>query len=136
MNQVQQPGNTRSRVSLVVLAMIFIAPILFAYVVYKYRDLVPSETKNHGMLVNPAKPLPDFKLKTLSGESFGLNEIRSKWSYIYIVKNQCDEPCKLNLLKMRNARQGQGAEARRVNYYLVFTIIEATAVWCEFFARG
>jgi len=121
MTQVQQPGNTRSRVSLVVLAAIFIAPIVLAFITYKYRDLVPSETRNFGELVKPAKPLPEFKLKTLSGAAFTLEDIGRKWSYLYIVKNQCDEACKLNLIKMRNARLGQGAEARRVGYYLIFT---------------
>ena len=121
MNQAQETTNTRSRVSLVILAFIFIAPILFALIVFKYRDLVPSETKNFGELVVPARPLPEFSLIRNNGDVFTLENMRRKWSYIYFVENHCDDDCKLNLLKMRNARLGQGAEAQRVHYYLVFT---------------
>ena len=112
---------TRSRVSLVILALIFITPIVFAFIVFKYRDLVPSETKNFGELVVPARPLPEFNLTHKNGDAFTLEDMRRKWSYIYFIEDHCDDDCKLNLIKMRNARLGQGAEAQRVHYYLVFT---------------
>jgi cytochrome oxidase Cu insertion factor (SCO1/SenC/PrrC family) len=121
MKQDQQQVQTRSRLGLVMLALIFIAPILFAFIVYKYRDLIPTETKNFGELVVPARPLPAFDLQTVEGKDFNLEDMRSKWSYLYVVKNHCDADCKLNLLKMRNARLGQGGEAQRVRYYLLYT---------------
>lgn len=115
----QQPGKTRSRVTLFILIGIFAAPILFAYLAHTYKFLQPTESKNFGEIISPAKVLPKFNLKTLAGEAFAFDDIRQKWSYIYVVDAQCDDACKLNLLKMRNARLGQGVEAKRVRYYLV-----------------
>lgn len=115
----QQPGKTRSRVTLFILIGIFVAPILFAYIAHKYKSLQPAGSKSFGDIVTPARPLPEFTLKTMDEEIFNLESIRRKWSYVYIVESECGDACQLNLLKMRNARLAQGAEARRVRYYLV-----------------
>jgi len=115
----QQPGKTRSRVTLFILIGVFVAPILGAYIAHKYKSLQPVESKSFGEIVTPAQPLTEFSLKTMDGEVFNLESIRRKWSYVYITESECGDTCQLNLLKMRNARLGQGAEARRVRYYLV-----------------
>ena len=115
----QQPGKTRSRVTLFILIGVFAAPIIGAYLAHKYKALQPVESKSFGEIISPAKALPRFKLTTGNGEAFGFDDIRQKWAYIYVIDSLCDEACKLSLLKMRNARLGQGAEARRVRYYLV-----------------
>jgi len=120
MNQID-PKQRRSRWTLGILAAVFIAPILLAYIVYKNKSLIPSSQKNHGEIVSPAQPLTAFSLKTKEGISFGLEDLRRKWSYIYVIENECNENCKLNLLKMRNARIAQGGEGLRVNYYLILT---------------
>ena len=116
----QPPGKTRSRLTLFILVGIFIAPILGAYIVHKYKALQPTGSKSFGAIVTPARPLPEFNLKTIDGKVFDLESIRRKWSYVYIIKSECGDACQLNLLKMRNARLAQGAEAQRVRYYLVF----------------
>ena len=116
-----QNQQQRSRLVLYILAAVFIAPILFAYVVYKNRALIPSDTKSFGEIVSPASPLPEFKLRKINDEAFSLDDMRHKWSYLYFIKSTCDEACQLNLIKMRNARLAQGSDADRVRYYLVFT---------------
>ena len=70
--------------------------------------------------MDPAKPLPEFQLRTLADEAFTLKDIRRKWSYVYITNNICNDDCQLNLVKMKNARLAQGGEAKRIRYYLVF----------------
>jgi len=121
MNEIKPKQQTRSRWTLVLLVALFLAPILLAYIVYKNRSLIPSNSTNHGEIISPAQPLVEFSLKTQEGTSFGLKGIQRKWSYIYVIENECNDVCKLNLLKMRNARIAQGAEGRRVNYYLIIT---------------
>jgi cytochrome oxidase Cu insertion factor (SCO1/SenC/PrrC family) len=121
MNEKPQAGPTRSNRTLIILVFVFIAPFLFAYIVHKFKIFQPGESKNFGEIVSPAQPLPDFSIKKITDEPFGLDDIRHKWVYIYFVKDYCDEGCQLNLVKMRNARLGQGADADRVRYYLVFT---------------
>ena len=121
MNEIKPKQQTRSRWTLILLVAIFIAPILFAFIVHNNKSLIPSSQKNHGAIVSPAQPLAAFSLKTTDGANFGLEDLQRKWSYIYVIENDCDEACNLNLLKMRNARIAQGAEGRRVKYYLIIT---------------
>ena len=121
MNDIDPKQQSRSRWTLIILIAVFVSPILLAYIVYKNKSLIPSDSINHGEIISPAQPLPEFSLKTQTDSVFGLEDIRRKWSYIYIIKDQCDDACQLNLVKMRNARIAQGAEGRRVNYYLIFS---------------
>lgn len=114
-------GSKYGRGTLILLLLVFIAPLILAYIFHKNKNLLPSQGKNYGQLITPARPVPELELQTLSGERFTLEQMRHKWSYLYIIDNQCDDDCQLNLLKTKNARLGQGGEARRVNYYLILT---------------
>lgn len=120
MSEIRDFKVKRSRHTPVFIAGTFILFILIAFVAYKF-GLHPSSTKNFGELVSPARPLPEFNLKTIDDKPFTLEDIRRKWSYLYIVESECDAACKLNLVKMNNARLAQGTESTRVKYYLVFS---------------
>jgi len=113
-----QPVKKRSRITLVLLIGVFVAPILLAYIVHKNKSLQP-ESKSTGTIISPARALPDFSLKTQNGNEFQTKDIRGKWSFVYVLNGVCDENCKLTLLKTRNAKLAQGAEGTRVNYYLL-----------------
>jgi cytochrome oxidase Cu insertion factor (SCO1/SenC/PrrC family) len=120
MNEVTNTENKRSPKTPTLIAGTFILFFLAAFIFYKF-GLHPSSTKNYGTLVSPARPLPEFTLKTSENEEFTLDDMRHKWSYVYVIDNECDEVCKLNLIKMRNARLAQGTESNRVKYYLLLT---------------
>jgi len=116
----QQPVKKRSRITLVLLIGVFVAPILLAYIVHKNKSLQP-ESKSTGTVISPARALPEFTLATQNGNAFQTKDIRGKWSYVYVLNGECDANCNLTLLKTRNAKLAQGAEGTRVNYYLLST---------------
>ncbi len=119
MNEAQRKIQQRSRVKLVILFSIFLLPIIFAYVIYKNPQWQPGSTKNNGILVNPVVTFSRFDLQTMDGKKFSAEQLRGKWSLIYIGKQTCDEICKETLLKAMNGLIAQGREASRINYYYI-----------------
>jgi len=136
MNEIDARQQTRSRWTLVIMVAVFSSPIIFAFIVYKNKWMIPEGSISHGEILSPAQPLSAFSLTTEEGAKFGLEEIRRKWSYIYVINNRCDDACNLNLLKMRNARIAQGAEGRRVNYYLILTASSKEHSFSEEFVKA
>ena len=134
MNDQQPINQTRSRWTLVKLAAIFIAPILLAVLFYLNPDWQPG-ARLAGTTISPVQAMDDFSLKTLDHANFTLKDIKRKWSFIYIIESHCDDACKLNLVKIRNARLGQGGEGKRVAYYLVFTTKPDQDVMSEEFKK-
>jgi len=101
--------------SLLLLAAVFIGPMLLAYLLvnnmYSFGEF---DTRNHGELIKPAKPLKDITLTRINGGVFKLSELRSKWVMVYIGSAKCDAKCSENLYKMRQSRLAQGGELKRV----------------------
>jgi len=116
----QAPSQKRSRVTLILLLMVFVIPILVAYIFHKNKSWLPQNTRNHGTIVSPVVALPEVSLKSTDGNEFLLKDFRGKWSYVFMAGEKCDEICQLTLVKTRNARIAQGGEAQRVNYYIIF----------------
>lgn len=101
--------------SLLMLAAIFIGPMLLAYLlVTNMHNFGGFNTKNHGELISPAKPLEDVPLVKTNGERFKLSDLRKKWLMIYIGSSSCDVKCSDNLYKMRQSRLAQGGELKRI----------------------
>lgn len=107
----------RSRLKLIMLLAIFILPVLAAYIMHKKPEWQPKSTKNFGLLYKPAVNLNAFTLTTQDDKAFTLEDMRGKWSLIYIGGAQCDQACQQTLRKARDARLAQGTEATRINYY-------------------
>jgi len=120
MNDKPVNKQTRSRWTLVILVALFSSPIVFAFIVYKNRSLIPTSTKNKGELVQPARPLPDLKLKTLNEKIFVTEDFRRKWSMVYFANQTCDVQCMESIANMRNIRLAQAGESKRVQYFLIF----------------
>ena len=136
MNEIDPRQQTRSRWTLIILVAVFASPIILAFIVYKNKSLIPAGRVSHGEIISPAQPISEFSLKTPDDASFGLEDMRRKWSYVYVIENECDDACQLSLVKMRNARIAQGAEGRRVNYYLILTARSKAHLFSEEFMKA
>jgi len=121
MNDTLQSKSKRSRLTLIILVIMFALPIVFAWIATKNKSWQPSNSKNYGELVEPARPLPEFSLKTIDGTGFKLEDLRRKWSFIYFAAQSCEQHCQESLVKVRDARLAQSGEALRVQYFLIFT---------------
>ncbi len=101
--------------NLLILGALFIGPMVLAYIlVNNMHGFGEFNTKNHGELINPAKPLNDVTLTQVNGENFKLSDLRSKWVMVYIGSADCDVKCSENLYKMRQSRLAQRGEHNRI----------------------
>ena len=100
---------------LLIMAAIFIGPMVLAYLLVNNMQYFGEfNTRNHGELIDPAKPLQDVTLSRTNGEEFKLSDLRNKWIMVYIGTASCDSKCSENLYKMRQSRLAQGGELKRI----------------------
>jgi len=122
MNEVQQQKVRRSRISLILLVVIFILPIVLAWVVSKNKALQPAQTKNAGTLFQPVRPVSEFTLSTIAREKFTLEGLQHKWTLVYFADTTCHERCRDSLTKVRDARYAMSGDATRIQYLLVYSM--------------
>ncbi|MEE9421662.1 MAG: hypothetical protein V3V50_00750 [Gammaproteobacteria bacterium] len=110
---------TRSRLSLLMISGLFLAPVILAWLVFfVFPDWRPVGTINHGELVKPVRPLPAFNLQSLDGKSLDETFFRGKWTFVTLVQNSCDEACIKKLFTIRQIRLTQGKNIDRLQRLL------------------
>ena len=99
----------------VALFLVFLLPVTLATLLYFFHDRLPSPgTKNHGELINPARPLKQFAAKTPEGKLLSIAYLRGKWTLVQIGEGDCDLYCKASLFKTCQARLAMGEDIKRV----------------------
>ena len=125
MQEVNENKRRRSRLTLVILTLLFLVPFVSVLIPssreWIRENIAPSHTKSFGELLNPPRPLNQIAFNAYQADIDSLEKMKGKWSLIYIVKDKCDQECSDNLVKMREARYAQSGDALRVSYYLIFT---------------
>lgn len=114
-----QPG--RGRRPLWLLALLFFAPFLLAIWLYFVMGWRPLGHTNHGMLIEPARPLPAVSLLRADGTAAAAGVLRGKWTLLYIGAGSCDADCHATLYYTRQTRLGLGQAASRVQRVFLAT---------------
>jgi len=105
----------RSRTKFLLLAFLFFGPVIFAWWAYYYSDgWRPVGQTEHGDLLTPAVPLPQFELPTGSTDPLGLADLRGKWTLLYLDGWDCDTSCMDALYDTRQVRLALGKDMDRV----------------------
>lgn len=109
------PPRARSRITLLMLAVLFFAPFVSAYLAFfLFPQWQPSGRLNYGQLIDPARPVPEFGMRDASGRLVGKDPLRGQWTLLQLLPAACDEPCRRSLLLSRQLRIALGTEAGRV----------------------
>ena len=107
--------RTRSRLSLLLLLALFAAPVVLAWLAfYVFPEWRPANTVNQGELITPIRPVPTFRLETVSGEPIDETLLRAKWTLVYLIQGACAEQCVKQLYNLRQVRLAQGKNIDRV----------------------
>lgn len=114
-NQFKKP----SIYVLILLFLIFIIPVILAWIFYDEGDKIAHDTTNRGALIQPPKDMSQFSLQTSQGQSFDQKAIRGKWLMLYVLPTRCDDTCNKNLFYMRQIRTATGKESDRVQRVLL-----------------
>ena len=105
------PRLPRGRGTLLLLALVALAPIFASYVAYYW--FAPSKRVNYGELLDP-RPAPTITGRYLDGKPFALAELRGKWVLLVVSGLDCGDACRRALDATRLARTIQGRERDRV----------------------
>ncbi|NNG12049.1 MAG: hypothetical protein HKM88_02245 [Halobacteria archaeon] len=125
----RQRGFLSSRQSLVLLGLLFLSPMLIAWIMHLsgQQGWRPEGTTNQGVLVQPPRPLvlPAGMTGATTGE---LQEgfLQGKWTLLYIGTTDCGEACRTNLYHMRQVRLAQGENIQRVQR--LFLVADTTTL--------
>jgi len=102
MTGASRPSSTRasatrtgSRQVVLLLALVFLGPLLIATLLYYTSSWRPAGHTNHGVLIEPPRPLSD-------------SLFRGKWSLVYIGAGDCAAGCQYALYYMRQTHLGLG----------------------------
>jgi hypothetical protein len=125
MNSVSPEQIRRRRRGLIGIALLFLAPLALAFLLYYGVGWHPSGRLNHGDLIDPAEPLPEVVLprieveKPASGapheESVSSQKLfKGKWTLLYWGQGSCPSDCQAELYKARQVRTALGKDRERV----------------------
>jgi hypothetical protein len=122
---------TRNRRPALLLFLLFLAPLAFAFWLYYGSGWRPSGHTNHGELINPARPLPTVGLAPVGGGAIVPTAFEGKWSLVVIGQGDaasqgCDAGCREALIYARQTWLSLGRELTRVQRVLL-----ATAGCCD-----
>jgi hypothetical protein len=104
--------RTRSRLMLVAIILLFFGPLGAAFILYYGLHWRPVGQTNHGVLIEPPRPLP------VSGAAAVL---RGKWSLVYVGAGNCDTDCRDALVFIRQTHLGLAQLIPRVQQVFLVT---------------
>lgn len=103
--------RARSRRTLILLALVTVAPVVASYTAY-YLFPRAAQT-NYGTLL-PVGPAQEFRATTAAGTTFGTADLKGRWTLLIVAPAACDELCRRTLYATRQAVTMQGREQDRV----------------------
>lgn len=115
-NDLQQRGRKK----LLGIFLAFFGPLALAIFLFANLDMWnPETTGNHGTLMQPVRPLSELDLQTASDKKITLDDVRGRWTLVFIGKGDCDLLCQTDLFKIRQARAALGRDLLRMQYLYV-----------------
>jgi cytochrome oxidase Cu insertion factor (SCO1/SenC/PrrC family) len=127
MTDTGTPPSPRGRRTLILVALLFLLPVVAATVLYVSGWRPEGKSLQHGELVQPARPVGDAELKTADDAPYRLNALRGKWAFVYFHPLPCTQACRNSLFKMQQVRLAQGRDAARVERVIVVADADAGA---------
>jgi cytochrome oxidase Cu insertion factor (SCO1/SenC/PrrC family) len=102
----------RQRLTLIGLALLFLAPLLLAFYAYYGLHWHPGKRVNHGELIEPPRPLPELSMPRVStadgkasSDSVDSTDLfKGKWTLLYVGAGTCPAACRAALFNTRQVR--------------------------------
>jgi cytochrome oxidase Cu insertion factor (SCO1/SenC/PrrC family) len=98
----------------------FLAPVIIAVLLHsQWFSWQPGGTRNHGELIQPVIPLPDFEHPGADGETLSRNDLLERWQLVHLRASACDEACLDDLYWLRQVRLAQDRHQPDVGLLLI-----------------
>ena len=115
----EKSQQRKSRLTILLLFAVFLAPGVGSWILYKYTDLGrDGGAASLGNLIQPPRTLENVDLYNpyKPEDKIGLHK---KWSLLYFTGENCDQKCVENVYRMRQIRQAIGKHFDRVKRVLL-----------------
>ncbi len=99
----------KGRIQFLLVAAVFLGPLVLAAWMYFSGSLTPEGRTNHGVLLQPVVNLPEALPDSPLHEH---ND--GHWVLLYANDGACDEPCEYSLYTLRQSRRMLGREMDRL----------------------
>jgi hypothetical protein len=120
LTQDRRAHDRRQRRLLIVLALMFFAPLGLAfYLYYGHGTWHPGGHVNAGDLIQPARPLPSLSLPLWDAGTTDPNFLKHKWTFLYVAAGPCAEACRTRLYDTRQVRLALDRDMDRVQRVFV-----------------
>ncbi len=108
------PINTRrSRLQLILIAAVFAAPIVVAFVLSRL-GWRPLAERNYGTLVEPAEDYRGYRASTATGDALAWNNAGGVFHVVVPMPRECGAPCLELVDSLERLWQGLAKRAPRV----------------------
>jgi protein SCO1/2 len=106
-------------ISATLVAALGIALVLGVLTGRTFRD-PPRATSIAGMTVlQPASPLPEFRLHDQNDQVFDRARLQGKWSYVFFGYTHCPDICPTTLVVMRDVQKIAGGTEQNIQYIFI-----------------
>jgi len=108
--------SRRGRLTMLLILFACALPVLASY--FTYYVIRPQGRANYATLIDPQRPLPDFRAlpaQDLTGKPVPLTSIKGQWLLVVVAPAACDKRCENNLFMQRQLREMMGAERDRID---------------------
>jgi cytochrome oxidase Cu insertion factor (SCO1/SenC/PrrC family) len=93
----------------------FFGPLALSFFLYYGRvNWHPGGRVNAGVLIDPARPLPELSLPLLASGQTDTKFLTHKWTFLYVQHGRCDAECVKHLYDTRQVRIALDREMNRV----------------------
>ncbi len=106
-------GTRRGRVQFIALAVLFMGPLIIAWILYFGGGWRPTGTTNHGILVDPPVPLPEVRIADAGPAQVAIRPV-GRWTMLYADGGECAERCLQALDMSARVRVALGRRIVRV----------------------
>jgi len=116
--QTDEQKRFKSRLQLILMVVVFAAPVLISIILFNYVQWRPHGNLNYGELVQPpiALDMPDLvDYKSNVHESV----FWEKWNFVIIYNGTCEQACRKSIYDIRQIRTALGKHMDRAQIALL-----------------
>lgn len=103
------------RLKMLLVLLVCAAPVIASY--FTYYVIRPQGRTNHGVLIQPQRPLPapaELPLSDLQGASVAPLTLKGQWLLMVVAGGACDALCERQLYLQRQLRESLGKNKDRL----------------------
>ena len=112
-SKTDESGSGRGRLQFIGLAVLFMGPLIVAWVLYFGGGWRPTGTTNHGIFIDPPVTLPEVRIAD-SGPDGSDGDLRGRWTMLYLDGGECADRCREALDLSARVRLALGRRMARV----------------------